>query len=94
MSRKAAARIDVAEFIRAPLELDVGELNQAVAALIPTEQELAPSALDDLAAKSQAFFEQLAAEMRKPHFGEHAKQFTAALLIRAEEAGIYTRPNE
>lgn len=91
MSRKAAARVDVAEFIRVP------ELTPEVAAeVIATgDVESLDGLLDvDLATKTQAFFTQLAAEMRKPHFGEHAKQFTSALLIRAEEAGIYTRPNE
>lgn len=40
-------------------------------------------------AATQAFFASLADEMRKPHFGEHAKQFTRNLLIRAEEADLY-----
>jgi hypothetical protein len=39
---------------------------------------------------SQQFFEALAAEARKPHFGDREKQWTAALLIRAQEAGLYT----
>jgi len=38
----------------------------------------------------QGFFASLALELRKPHFGEHAKSLTTALLLRAQEAGLYT----
>lgn len=44
--------------------------------------------------RSQKYFADLAAEARKPHFGEHEKQFTRALLLRAEEAGLYTPDKE
>lgn len=42
--------------------------------------------------RTQKFFEQLAAEARKPHFG--AIEFTRALLVRAEEAGLYVPTKE
>ncbi len=45
---------------------------------------------DDLPERVQKFFADLALEMRKPHFGEHAKIFTMALLNRAQEAHLYT----
>ncbi len=35
------------------------------------------------------FFIQLAAETRKPHYGEAAKSIIGALLLRAQEAGAY-----
>ena len=38
----------------------------------------------------QAFFEALAAECRRPHVGDAFKTFTHALLLRAQEARIYT----
>ncbi len=38
----------------------------------------------------QAFFETLAAECRRPHVGDAFKTFTASLLLRAQEARIYT----
>ena len=44
---------------------------------------------EELARKSQAFFAQLQAETVKPHFGGHAKELILALLLRAEEAGLY-----
>lgn len=40
----------------------------------------------------QAFFAQLAAEAEKPHHG--SKELTRALLLRAEEAGLYSPPKE
>lgn len=38
---------------------------------------------------TQAFFAALATEARRPHFGDQAKEWTRALLLRAEEAGLY-----
>lgn len=40
-------------------------------------------------AKSQAFFAQMYAETRKPHFGDMQRSWMAALLNRAIEAGLY-----
>ena len=37
----------------------------------------------------QGFFAAMAAELRRPHFGEHARVVTHSMLIRAEEAGLY-----
>ena len=39
--------------------------------------------------RQQGFFESLAAEMRKPHFGGLGKDIYAGILLRAQEAGIY-----
>jgi hypothetical protein len=38
---------------------------------------------------AQSFFAQLAAETRRPHYGHHALEWTRALLIRAQECGLY-----
>ncbi len=46
-------------------------------------------AINQTLAKSQKFFADLAAESRKPHFGDQTKSWVASLLVRAEEAGIY-----
>jgi len=42
--------------------------------------------------RTQLFFEELAAETRKPHFGLQAREWVAALLTRAQEAGLYQPP--
>lgn len=39
--------------------------------------------------RSQVFFVALDAETRKPHCGEHHKGVYRAILLRAEEAGLY-----
>lgn len=39
--------------------------------------------------KAQAFFENMANEAKKPHFGDHMREWTRALLLRAEEAALY-----
>ena len=44
-------------------------------------------------AKAQRFFASLAAEMRKPSFGEQSQSLMRALLLRAQEAQLY-RPEE
>ena len=44
---------------------------------------------EEVRAKAQEFFEGMAAEMAKPHFGEHARAHHRAVLIRAEEFGLY-----
>jgi len=41
--------------------------------------------------KSQQFFEELKLESEKPHCGDFYKGFIKALLIRAEEAGLWKR---
>lgn len=38
---------------------------------------------------TQTFFSTMAAEARRPHFGDQAKEWTRSLLLRAEEAGLY-----
>lgn len=45
-------------------------------------------------AKSQRFFAALAAEMRKPSFGEMQAGWMRALLIRAQEASLYDPTQE
>jgi hypothetical protein len=45
---------------------------------------------DSIRAAAQNFFSLMYAETRRPHFGEQAKQWTASMLIRATEAGLYT----
>jgi hypothetical protein len=40
--------------------------------------------------RAQAFFAQLAAEARKPHFGDAFRDYQRALLLRAQEQGLYT----
>jgi hypothetical protein len=44
---------------------------------------------DYVKAKTQRFFAQLALEARKPSFGEQAAGWTRALLLRAQEAGLF-----
>ena len=39
--------------------------------------------------RAQKFFEAMQAEIVKPHCGEHAKAHHRAVLIRAEEMGLY-----
>jgi hypothetical protein len=41
-------------------------------------------------ARAQAFFASLAAEMRRPSYGEQSREFARALLLRAQEANLYT----
>ena len=51
-----------------------------------------PNRLDPVmvpAADVQAFFAGFAAEMRKPSYGDQARDFGKALLLRAQEAGLY-----
>lgn len=43
----------------------------------------------DRKATAQRFFAQMAAESRKPHFGEMQAGWMRSLLIRAEEAGLF-----
>jgi hypothetical protein len=54
------------------------------------QQHIDPSSAPWL--RTQLFFEELAAETRKPHFGQQAREWVQALLVRAEEAGLY-QPN-
>lgn len=49
---------------------------------------------DGAKSRAQGFFAQLAAEIRKPHFGVHQREFIVALLNRAQEAGLYAPPKE
>ncbi len=42
-----------------------------------------------VAAKAHNFFEALAKESRKPHYGDQSRGFIGALLHRATEAGLY-----
>ena len=42
---------------------------------------------------SQQFFARLAAEMRRPSFGERDREVVKNILLRAQEAGLY-RPEE
>lgn len=44
--------------------------------------------------RAQKFFADLHAETLKPHFGEHQKHFVRALLLRAQESGLYTPDKE
>lgn len=41
--------------------------------------------------RAQAFFAAYAAEAKKPHCAAHTREFITALLLRAEEAGLYVR---
>lgn len=41
-------------------------------------------------AKAQAFFAELEASTRVPHFGDQARDVIKALLLRATERGLYT----
>jgi len=45
--------------------------------------------LERMRRAQQGFFAAMASELRRPHFGEHAKAITSAMLIRAQEAGLY-----
>ncbi len=51
-----------------------------------------PNEPGNIPARSHLFFEDLAKEARKAHFGEQSKQWTANLLKRATEAGLYAPP--
>lgn len=42
--------------------------------------------------RAQLFFEELANETRKPHFGDQAREWVRALLLRAQEADLYRPP--
>lgn len=42
------------------------------------------------AERTQAFFQRLADEMRRPSYGDMARDFGRALLLRAQEANLYT----
>jgi hypothetical protein len=44
---------------------------------------------DEHRARTQAFFAQLATEMRRPSFGDMAKSYFQPLLMRATEAQLY-----
>lgn len=46
--------------------------------------------LEQAKTKSQTYFSNLAAEMRRPHFGEQFREIYRALLLRAQEAGLYS----
>jgi hypothetical protein len=56
----------------------------------------AEAELDRLAHRhsAQGFFADLDRETRSPHFGEHHKTFVRALLLRAQEAGLFTPDKE
>lgn len=47
-------------------------------------------ALYEAPARAQAFFAQLADSLRTPHASEPYREFVKALLLRAEEAKLYT----
>lgn len=38
----------------------------------------------------QAFFDTFKAETDKPHVGDRFKEFVRAMLLRAQEAGLYS----
>ena len=44
----------------------------------------------DTLARAQSFFAAIAVEIRRPHFGEVQAGFMKALLLRAQEAHLYT----
>ncbi len=77
-------------------------LNPPVSIMVPAGGELPDNISDAIgsvitysnptSAVAQAFFEQLAAEAAKPHHGN--RSITHALLIRAQEAGLYTPAKE
>lgn len=46
--------------------------------------------VDRLNRKSQGFFEQLAASARAPHCGGNYREWVQAMLLRAQEAGLYS----
>lgn len=46
--------------------------------------------VDRLHRKQQVFFEQLAASARAPHCGGHYREWVQAMLLRAQEAGLFT----
>lgn len=51
-------------------------------------------AAPSLRARPQAFFANLAREIRRPSYGVLQKDFASALLLRAQEAGIYDPSKE
>lgn len=52
--------------------------------------DLAPSKAD----VTQTFFESLALEIRRPAVGEHYREYTRQLLMRAQELGLYQPTKE
>lgn len=48
--------------------------------------------IDRLHRRSQGFFEQLAASARVPHCAVSHREFIQQLLLRAQEAKLYTPP--
>lgn len=79
MKSERAERIE--EKIEAVKDLDAaGLLTPAAVARVLDLEDFNPT---------QKFFDGLAAESRKVHFGDHQKRWTENLLKRAQEAGIY-----
>jgi len=58
---------------------------------IPTDPriEAAEAEVLNVRSRTQAFFVGLAVEMRKPWFGDGSRDMYRALLLRAQEAGLY-----
>lgn len=48
-----------------------------------------PEISQDVKDRAQEFFQRMADEMVRPHYGQAAKEMHRAVLIRAEEAGLY-----
>jgi hypothetical protein len=49
-----------------------------------------PSGYPLIEERAQKFFEGYAAQIRKPHYGPLHREVIAAMLIQAEEAGLYS----
>lgn len=45
---------------------------------------------DEAVQRAQLFFATIAAEMRRPSFGDMAKSVLGPVLLRAQEANLYT----
>jgi hypothetical protein len=57
--------------------------------ITPEPRDLLVDVIKEERNKSQAFFAELAAETRKPHYGEMQSGWVKALLVRAQERGLY-----
>lgn len=69
---------------------DAAQLNGLVPSDAFLEGRLAGA--NEWRANAQAFFSQLAAEIRRPSYGVMQKDFVENLLKRAQEAGLYVPP--
>lgn len=73
------------------------ESGAKAAAAMSIEQALDEAAAigaEDLATRAQAFFADYAEQIRKPHFGPLHREVISAMLVRAEEAGLFKPSKE